>query len=608
MRSRTRFTLAFLCLQIIPIIAIGMVTLAYTLKVVMDEVVESSDLMTRQVYEQVQVALDRGHGDGDPATRLKNDDALRQLLGSMQAFGPAVVIARIIDSNGRILLSPGDGTEGQLQPQLPSISELEQKASRWWSFILTAFSRNDLYATSRSFDADGKTFGAIYIGVTTALLADRIERLGLAFTAIVIADVVLTLLATASLRRLLFQEMWPFSTFAPAMRLIEEAPDSQPRQDELSGLAERFNRLSQEVHSERNQWETGRHNPFETVRSMRDGVVLLDSAGSLLFANREASAVLELDKTAAVEGRPLGVLLRKNHPLVSMAEAALESGSEAQDVPLSLGMNGGSDRTSMLLSFFRLGIGRKPVGLLILLRDMNAVRELETMVDYSNRLAHLGGLISGVAHQLRTPLHGMNLRLELLREDASRGKDLEKHINRLRAEVERLDQSVEALLRFMRPQELKLSRFVLNDLLVEIASRVRPERIHFEYRFATERQVEADRAMLVEAFTNLIQNAIQAMPQGGAITISTAERDGMVEVEVTDQGVGIAQEHLEQVLNLYFTTKQGGSGLGLPLALRAIELNRGALKIDSREGAGTTCRVRLPPASDAPLQLSSNPV
>jgi signal transduction histidine kinase len=608
MRPRARFTVAFLFLQIIPIIAIGVVTLAYSLKMVIDEVVESSDMMTRQVYGQVRLGL--AHGKGDAVTVLQHDDALRELLGSMQAFGPAVVIARITDANGKILVAGGDGSEGQLQPHLPSIEELVQKASRWWPFALLAAAsgRNDLYATARPFDVDGKPFGTIYIGVTLSLLADRLERLGLAFALIVVADVILTLLATASLRRLLFQEMWPFHAVSWSARITESFPPAPPQQDELSGLAERFNRLSREVHSEHNQWETGRSNVFEIVRSIHDGVVLVDSGGSLLFANREARAVLGLDKTPGVEGRPLGVLLRRNHPLVAMAEAALESGSEAQDVPMNLSSSADGDGASMLISFFRLGAARKPVGMLILLRDMNAVQELESVVDHSTRLARLGGLISGVAHQLRSPLHGMNLRLELLREDALRGNDIEKHVNRLRAEVERLDQSVEALLRFMRPQELKLSRFLVNDLLAEIANRIKRERICFTFQFSAERSVEADREMLAEAFTNLIQNAMQAMPEGGGITISTAEKDGMVEVDIADHGIGIAPENLELVLNLYFTTKKGGNGLGLPLALRAIELNRGVLKIDSRVGEGTTCRIRLPLPSDAPLQLSSTSV
>src|SRR6516162_7690100 len=239
MRSRARFTVAFLFLQIIPIIAIGVVTLAYSLKTVIDEVVESSDLMTRQVYEQVRLGL--AHGKGDAVTVLQHDDALRELLGSMQAFGPAVVIACITDANGKILVAGGDGSEGQLQPHLPSIDELVQKASRWWPFaLLAAASGNDLYATARPFDVDGKPFGTIYIGVTLSLLKDRLERLGLAFALIVIADLILTLLATASLRRLLFQEVWPFPAVSWSPRVNESPPSPQ---DELSGLAERFNRL-----------------------------------------------------------------------------------------------------------------------------------------------------------------------------------------------------------------------------------------------------------------------------------------------------------------------------------------------------------------------------
>jgi signal transduction histidine kinase len=600
MRPRARFTVAFLLLQIVPIIAIGLVTLAYTFKVIIDEVIDNSDRMTRQVYEEVQVALSHAHGD--PAAALQKDESLKELLGSMQAFGAAVVIARITDVNDKILVAAGDGTEGQLQPQFPSILALQRRIARWPFAVLTSFWGTDLYAAERPFEVDRKPFGKIYIGMSTALLADQVERLGLAFGVIVIADVILTLLATASLRRLMFQEIWPFPAAAPIARITDESQPPQAGKDELSGLAERFRHLSRAVHSEQSQWETSSNRAFEVIRSIRDGVLLLDAGGSLLFANHEARALLGLDKTAQIEGRPLSVLVLRNHPLLSMADAALDSGAEAQDVPLNLSSNGDSERASTLVSFYRLGGGRKPVGLLILLRDMNALRELETMVEYSNRLARLGGLISGVAHQLRSPLHGMNLRLELLREDVIRGNDIEKHINRLRHEVERLDQSVEALLRFMRPQELKLSRFSVNDVIAEIVGRIKHDNVRFVYQFATEKEVEADRAMLVEAFSNLIQNGVQAMADGGAITISTAEREGMIEVEIADQGTGISEENLSQILNLYFTTKKGGSGLGLPLALRAIELNHGTLRIESHVGEGTTCIVRLPCASGTSVE------
>jgi signal transduction histidine kinase len=231
--------------------------------------------------------------------------------------------------------------------------------------------------------------------------------------------------------------------------------------------------------------------------------------------------------------------------------------------------------------------------------------ELETALDYSNRLSRLGALMAGVAHQLRGPLHGMSLRLELLRNDDGEGKS--RHLERLRQEVERLDHAVEALLRFLRPEELKLTDFDLNQFMRELGTRVASERIQVEYRLdETLPMVQADRTMLGEAFANLITNAVQAMPDGGVIVLQSVHSDGGVEATISDSGVGIEKEKLEHVFDLYYTTKPAGGGLGLSLALRAVELNRGRLTIESQEGKGTICKVRLP-IVDATATLQGAP-
>jgi len=254
----------------------------------------------------------------------------------------------------------------------------------------------------------------------------------------------------------------------------------------------------------------------------------------------------------------------------------------------------------MLVSFFRLGTSRSPMGLLLVLRDMNAVHELENVVEYSSRLARLGALISGVAHQLRSPLQAMALRLSLLHDDAAAGRDIDRHLEHLRSDVRRLDQSVEAMLRFMRPAELKISEFNPNDLLTELAASVKSANVTIALRLDPALPViKADRAMVSEALANVIQNAVQAMPGGGPVTLHSAARNGMVELEVSDLGEGVAPEKLEQIFDLYYTTKREGSGLGLPLALRAIELNHGTIEIASNIGEGTTCKVRFPVAADA---------
>jgi len=369
---------------------------------------------------------------------------------------------------------------------------------------------------------------------------------------------------------------------------------SLPAQDELSALARKFNTLSRQLRIDRSRWDANRSQLFDVVKSINDAVLLLDEHGVVLFANDTARALLDLNSQGAIEGLALSALLNRTHPLLAMAQAALAGNTEARDVAIHLGDGSEARQTSLLVSLFRLGQERKAAGLLIMLRDMQPVRDLESVVDYSDRLARLGALISGVAHQLRSPLQGMSLRLELLKQEVG-GTPGERHIEKIRYEVQRLDQAIEALLRFMRPQELKLSDFSINDLLREQASRTRQSNIKVELGIdAGLPPIRADRAMLAEALKNVVDNSLQAMPSGGTLSLNSAAIDGMVEMMVSDTGEGIAAEHLNRIFNLYFTTKHGGSGLGLPLALRAVELNRGTMELRSQAGKGTTCVIRLP--------------
>jgi signal transduction histidine kinase len=106
--------------------------------------------------------------------------------------------------------------------------------------------------------------------------------------------------------------------------------------------------------------------------------------------------------------------------------------------------------------------------------------------------------------------------------------------------------------------------------------------------------VKADRAVLMEALRNIVQNAVDAMPTGGKLRLTSALVDGFVELAISDTGEGIAPEHLEDIFQLYFTTKEDGNGVGLPLALRAVDLHGGTLNIESKLNQGTSVRVRLP--------------
>lgn len=602
-RLRGRFLVAFLLLQLVPTIAIAMFSLSYTIKNVVNGIADSGNLMTEQIYQQIRATLETAHTD--PMSALKSDAALKSLLASTQAFGWAVVRARVLDAQGVVMVAPDDEDSGKPQRPLPSMNLLQDTLSSWWPLpALHALSVEREYAITRPIEIAGKTFASVSVTITTVLIAAQARRLALVFAAFIAVDLIAVTLAAILLRNLMFQG---FSLIAAGLGRSDEARSIVGAGNDLSGLADRFRRLSRQVHTESGRWETKPSHAFEMIRSIRDGVILLDGDGILLFANPEAHQVLGIPRTGNAEGRLLSVLLRKNHPLVLMAEAAIESGAEAHDVPIKAD-HPDSERASMLVSFFRLGSSRSPMGLLLVLRDMNAVHELETVVEFSSRLARLGALISGVAHQLRSPLQSMSLRIGLLRDDAAAGRDIGRHLDHLRNDVRRLDQSVEAMLRFMRPAELKLSEFNPNDLLTELSSTVKPGgNVTVALRLDSELpSIRADRAMVSEAFVNLIQNAAQAMPNGGQVTLLSTARNGIVELEVSDRGEGIPPDKMEQIFDLYYTTKREGNGLGLPLAQRAIELNQGTIEIASTVGEGTTCTVKFPVAADA-SRLSIDP-
>jgi signal transduction histidine kinase len=294
-------------------------------------------------------------------------------------------------------------------------------------------------------------------------------------------------------------------------------------------------------------------------------------------------------------------LLGSDHPLIHVIETASATGIEPRDAALELTAGEAPER--LLVSLFALGHGPEPPGMLIVARDLKLMRELETVVEHSDRLVRLGSVISGVAHQLRNPLNAMSLQLELLSHDVERSGNAARRVRALRDEIERLDHAIDALLRFMRPEELKPASVPLNTLMTEVGGAVRKPEIRIEYNLdPTVKAITADRALLAEALRNIVANAVEAMPRGGRLGISTQRLpDGFVEIRVADEGPGILDT--SRIFNLYFTTKKGGSGLGLPLALRAVDLHHGTIQVDSQPGIGTTVRIRLPAGDDHPAAV-----
>jgi len=252
-------------------------------------------------------------------------------------------------------------------------------------------------------------------------------------------------------------------------------------------------------------------------------------------------------------------------------------------------------------------------------RDLQYLSEVQSTIRYSRKLAALGRLSAGVAHEVKNPLNAMMIHLELLRQKfagsaqpvVARGavaiapavdpSEAMQHVEIIGNEIRRLDEVVQSFLKFSRPEDLRLQPVAPGALLDEVVPILRPEAerssvdVMIDCRGVPD--VNGDPAMLRQAFLNLALNAVQAMPNGGTLRIACeAARGRRVAITFSDTGVGIKPEHLQKIFDLYFTTKSKGSGIGLSMVYRTVQMHDGEIEVQSTPGAGTTFRLLLPQA------------
>jgi signal transduction histidine kinase len=233
---------------------------------------------------------------------------------------------------------------------------------------------------------------------------------------------------------------------------------------------------------------------------------------------------------------------------------------------------------------------------------MKEVRDLEAEVSHRERLSALGNLAATVAHEVRNPLNAISMGLQRLNTEfrPTQDKDEYSHLTQLMLEeVHRLNSIVEQFLSLARPLEIKPEELRLQDILKELAAleEGNAKQSGTEIRVVVPPDLpllKADREYLRQTLLNLILNGLQAMPEGGTLTLEANTSNGNLLITVTDNGVGIPRETLPRIFEPYFTTKAKGSGLGLAIARRIVEAHGGTIAVSSDAGQGCRFRISLP--------------
>lgn len=237
-------------------------------------------------------------------------------------------------------------------------------------------------------------------------------------------------------------------------------------------------------------------------------------------------------------------------------------------------------------------------------RHLRNVQALQEAVQRDRRLTALGNLAAGVAHEIRNPLNALSMGLQrLLREWRLAPDEDHAEFARfgriLQGEINRLNDIVERFLRLSRPVPLTLNAGPVDHHLQDLLTLVREEAAAKGIAIETELALDGvtarlDAGQIRQVLLNIVVNAFQAMPHGGTLRFSGHVRDGQAEIAIGDTGSGIPRQHPDRIFEPYFTTKEGGTGLGLTLAQRIVEAHGGHISVDSRPGRGTTFRIRLP--------------
>jgi signal transduction histidine kinase len=627
-------TLVFLIVS-----ALSAVHLATVARLSLTEAASRGDLLRQQIFQRVRdVAPPAAAGAAgitpDAAyAAVQQDTGIRTLLESSAAFSPNVNYAAIVSRDGIAVAHSFKEQEGQHMPDNEELATLLNQDSIQ---LLHGVYSDRTYEIRERLLLGNQDFGSIRIGISTVLvkseLRDALKRaLQTALVALLISTVAAMLLAQWILR--------PIHVIQSGLtRLGQGELDVRldlPEGEEFDGLGSSFEAVSAQLSAVRAKAVASPATDFASVvENLEDAVALFNPEGELIFSNPAMGSVLP--RFASTPGR-LEEMAPPEHPVrqliertlaahrgqgpvsVDLAEVARADGAGRdyeRDVPL-VG-DADADRAERLIMTHPIDdASGRFVGAMLVARNLGYLNQVHSTLNYSRKLAALGRLMAGVAHEVKNPLNAMTIHLELLRQKLSAARqlvsvgagdittpapDVTKHVDVIGNEIQRLDQVVNGFLKFARPEELKLQPVQLSSVISDVCTTIAPEadRMNVAVKLECPRdlpEINADPSMLRQALLNLALNACQAMPTGGTLRLTCrAAARRRVEIDVEDTGIGIAPEHLQKIFDLYFTTKEKGSGIGLSMVYRIVQLHDGDVEVQSTPGHGTRFRLVFPQA------------
>jgi len=569
---------------------------------------ETSQLVAHQIFRVAKGALEIDLSSAkvnlnDPAQVasaiqevLQTDYELNALLDSVVGDSATIQDAAITDARGQALLHTNAAMFGEILPKREDFSEIVNGGIRKQLKVIYGGRPSQVYDVRLPLLRGDKPFGEVRVGVSTVLLKHQIQEsmqsaLLLSGGAIFLSMLVAAVLSNLALR--------PLAAISRRLDLIssgqtEALEATSGRSDEYGAVSSKIERLGRQMRDVKEVFSALKENLDQMMANLQDGVILftsdfravLVSASAERFVGKPRGEILgcrpvEIFSAGSAMGRAILPAIHTRTP-VDLQEIETEQGSHIQ----------------ISLDFIEERGDR--IGALLTLRDAESVHRIEDEIELSRRLAAIGRLTSGVAHEVKNPINAIVVHLEVLRQKLREiDPDTRRHMDVIGSEIHRLDRVVQTLVDFTRPVDLRLTEMDLRKLVDDVVMLASPAAEQHQVSIQKQAGSEAllarmDVDLVKQAILNIVLNGVQAMPDGGSLRLAT-QRDGDgALITVHDQGSGIPEDIRDKIFNLYFTTKKDGSGIGLAMAYRVVQLHHGSLDFTSVSGDGTTFFLRIP--------------
>ena len=629
MRLKTKLVLSAMAVTFLMVLVLSIIFLGQLMQQRVSQTASDNEVLTHEVVLMTRQAIENGLRENPPTDRSDDafqeavSDALRShqpLSDTMEAivrYSPTIQDVSVTDAHGQTLVSTDPDTLDQPAPIRTSLLSVRDGSTlRQWQEMFESAHVLDI---DLPLDRNGLPFLIVHVGVrSTFFRAIYLPLLRggffLAIGVAVLAMVAAAFLANSALGPIqwISEELERLTSQASAAAQTPQLNAPRQNEDTVVRVSRTIDRLGRQMRSTEAEYTALQTNLNRMLDTLRDGVLLFT-------ADRRAAMVS--DAVAHFINRHDDLLVGKTleeifPPDTYLGLAVFKVFDEAS--PVTATTVALEDGRRIHISVDRIGNAaiETNLGTLVTLRDTESAIKLEQELEVSRRLVAIGRLTAGVGHEVKNPINAMVLHLELLRsklagENGSAFPGAQRHVDILSGEMQRLDRVVQTLADFTRPMELQLGQYDLRqviDAVIQLTgAQMAEQSVHVEWNKPPRPLlVRIDDDLIRQAMLNLLLNAMEAMPQGGTIRVNLRQEGENAAVEVIDEGEGISPELLPRIFELYFTTKSSGSGIGLAMTYRILQMHSGAIEVRSSTNPssdfaprGTTFTLRLPIAMKA---------